>query len=94
MKQSLILALIASSFAIAACGNKTEPATPGTVAKPAATAPAGAAAPTGKKPEDQPRQATYDPNLKPAQIVWDSPEKQKAWEARQAELKKTPAPKK
>ena len=40
------------------------------------------------KPDDKPREATFDPNLKPGPIVWDSPEKQKAWEARQAELKK------
>ena len=37
---------------------------------------------------DTPRPAVYDPNLKPANIVWDSPEKKAAWEAKQAELAK------
>lgn len=89
MKKSLILALLASSFMIVACGNK-DAATSTSGTKPAATAKDANA----KTVEEKPRQATYDPNLKPAQIVWDSPEKQKAWEARQVELKKAASAKK
>lgn len=86
MKKYITLALIVTCAALAACGNKPEPNAG--VVKPAVPASAAAKAPASKA-EDAPRAATYDPNLKPAQIVWDSPEKQKAWEARQVELKKS-----
>ena len=79
MKKSLIFALLATSFFVAACGKHDESATKVDAAKATTSA--------TKKADDQPRQATYDPNLKPAEIVWDSPEKKKAWEARQAQLK-------
>jgi hypothetical protein len=86
MKKSLIFMLVASSILAAACGDKTAEV-PATGAKPAVAAKATGAG----NPDEKPRLATYDPNLKPAEIVWDSPEKKKAWEARQAELKKANA---
>lgn len=35
--------------------------------------------------EPAPRPATFDPNLQPKNIVWDDPQKQREWEARQRE---------
>jgi predicted small lipoprotein YifL len=89
MKKSLIWALLAVSFAITACGNGDKAPAKNPAAATSATADKPAA--DAVKAEDAPREATYDANLKPAEIVWDSPEKQKAWEARQAELKQNPA---
>lgn len=84
MKTTLVLMAIAASLALAACGSKSDES-----AAPGAAQPAAAVA--APKAEDAPREATYDANLKPATIVWDSPEKQKAWEARQAELRQKPS---
>lgn len=83
-KTSLLVALVAVA-ALSACSK--EPVTPEAKAEAAATKAAGTSS------DDKPREATYDPNLKPAEIVWDSPEKKKAWEARQAELKAAAAKK-
>lgn len=52
-----------------------------------ATTEAPKAAPVAVVPaQEAPRAATYDPNLKPAEIVWDSPEKKAEWEAHQARI--------
>lgn len=82
-KTSLLAALVAAA-ALSACSK--EPVASGASTEAAAKT-------TETAPEDKPREATYDPNLKPAEIVWDSPEKKKAWEARQAELKAAAAKK-
>lgn len=93
MKNAITLALIIACASLAACGSKDDASQQPAKPKVGASVPANGKAITSQavKPEDAPRAATYDPNLKPAQIVWDSPEKQKAWEARQAELKKSPS---
>lgn len=68
-----LVALVACTLVATACSNSSvDTEKP----KPAAAERA--------KPAGQP--ATYDPNLKPAQIVWDSPAKKRAWEARQAQI--------
>lgn len=68
------IALVAFLAACSKTDNKSEPGNGSTAA--AATA-ASAASQVVRK-------ATYDPNLKPAEIVWDSPEKKARWEALQA----------
>jgi hypothetical protein len=75
MKKIALISFLALGALISGCGKSTPPVEP---AKAAASAPAA--------DPQAPRIATYDPNLKPGKIVWDSPEKQKAWEARQAEV--------
>lgn len=70
---------ITAALALGAC-SKTE--------APKAADAASAAAPAASKPAIEPvREATYNPNLVPGEIVWDNPEKKKAWEAHQASLK-------
>lgn len=75
----LALALLTAVFAVGCSkpseGDKATPA-------PEASAPAKAAKATGPA-----RVATYNPNLKPAEIVWDSPQKKAEWEQRQAQLR-------
>lgn len=84
MKKLTLVSLVLAAMALSACNKKpVDPVAAATGTKPAATA-AAASAP---KADEKPRLATYDPNLKPAEIVWDSPEKKKQWEARQAQLK-------
>jgi hypothetical protein len=80
MKASTTLAaLLAASALLSACSKTATP--------PAPKAQAGATAATPAEAKPAPRAATYDPNLKPAEIVWDSPEKKAQWEARQAQLR-------
>lgn len=78
MKALLTIAVLALS--VAAC-SKNDTAEDADKAKKAAAEAAGAEAAA-------PRSATYDPNLKvdPKTIVWDSPDKKRQWEQRQAEL--------
>ncbi len=83
MKKLTLVSLVIASMALAACGKKTTD----TAASVKTDKPAAASAASAPKVEEKPRLATYDPNLKPAEIVWDSPEKKKQWEARQAQLK-------
>lgn len=81
MKVSTTLAtLLATCALLSACSKK--PASP-----EAQKAEPAAAAATAAQAQPAPRAATYDPNLKPAEIVWDSPEKKAQWEARQAQLR-------
>lgn len=80
LRKFRIPALILAALALTAC-NKSAP-----VEAPAtAAAIPPAAAPTA-------REAKYDADLQPGPIVWDSPEKQQAWEARRAALKANSAP--
>lgn len=75
MKQiATITSLLVAATLMSACSKHATPETP--KAAPAAAAPA----------QEAPRPATYDPNLKPAEIVWDSPEKKAEWEAHQARI--------
>ncbi len=83
MKTTALLSVLALSFALAACGKK-EAGADAAAAEKASAAASAASAPAEK---DKPRVATYDPNLKPAQIVWDSPEKKRQWEERQAKIR-------
>lgn len=83
MKKLTLVSLVIASMALAACGKKTAD----TAAAVKTDKPAASTAASAPKAEEKPRLATYDPNLKPAEIVWDSPEKKKQWEARQAQLK-------
>jgi hypothetical protein len=46
-------------------------------------APAPAPTPAAAQAAEAPRPATYNKDLQPAEIVWDSPEKKAAWEAAQ-----------
>lgn len=73
-------ALLLGAMALTACGDKAkDAAAAATASKAAATAEA-----TKKmEAEDAPRQAKFDPNLQPRNVVWDDPAKQKEWEARQ-----------
>ena len=80
MKKILLLSAIATSMILCACDKDKSVAAPDSAAK-AASAPSASA-----KAVEKPRLAVYDANLKPAEIVWDSPEKKKQWEARQAQL--------
>lgn len=84
MKSTALLTALALSFALAACSkNPTEAeASPEAAAAAAEQAKAEAEAEANK-----PRLAKFDPNLKPSNIVWDSPEKKRDWEARQAKLR-------
>ena len=65
------LLLLAACLALGACNNAIPPA-------PAATPAASAA------PAEPARAATHDSTLQPHNVVWDSPEKQHAWEQRNA----------
>lgn len=82
MKTTALLTALALSFALAACSKQPAEAeaTPEAAAAEKAKAEAEAEA-------NKPRLAKFDPNLKPSNIVWDSPEKKRDWEARQAELR-------
>ncbi len=83
MKRIALTSLIvAAALGLAACGKKAEDAA---AAPDAAASAAADKASDGKAADGQNtvRQATYDPNLRPTNIVWDSPEKKKAWEERQ-----------
>lgn len=81
----ILLSATAALVGLVGCSKSDTAEASKTAASPQAAAAASA---PSVKPDDKPREATFDPNLKPGPIVWDSPEKQKAWEARQAELKK------
>jgi hypothetical protein len=65
------LALPFVVIGLAACSKAPAPA-------PATPTPAAAQAAA-----EAPRPATYNKDLQPAEIVWDSPEKKAAWEAAQ-----------
>lgn len=84
MKHSALfpVAALVLAASLAACSKKDQPVDSAPAAQPASAASAASSAAAEK-----PRLATFDPNLKPAEIVWDSPEKKKAWEARQAQLR-------
>lgn len=83
MKKFLPLALaLTAALTLGACSKKADPAA-ATAAKAASAAAGASGAASGAQ---QVRKATYDPNLKPANIVWDSPEKKRAWEERQAQI--------
>ena len=84
MTRILTLCAVVGAFALTACSEKraTDAMTSSraqTGSSVAAAAPA-AAAPAASKP------AAYMPNLKPGEIVWDSPEKKAAWEKRKADI--------
>ena len=80
MKKTALLTVLtlAPLVLLSACGKKD--AAPGAAASAAAASAAVAASAAAPVV----RQATYDPNLKAATIVWDSPEKKKRWEELQA----------
>ncbi len=78
MKNLVLISALVAAFSLVGCGKKA--ADEG--AKAQADQGAATAQPTAE--DAKPRVATYDPNLKPTNIVWDSPEKQRAWEERQA----------
>lgn len=80
MKNKLsFAAILVSAALVGACSKTTDTPAPAASPEKAQAAAATAA-------QNAPREATYDPNLQPAQIVWDSPEKKAQWEARQAQL--------
>lgn len=83
---SLISATLVAATLLSACSKA--PAT-GDAAQKAGTSQAAESKEANK---GEARAATYDPNLKPAQIVWDSPEKKRQWEERQAQLLNKTAP--
>lgn len=77
MKNLVLISALVAAFSLTGCGKKA--------ADESHATPAASAAAAQTTAEDaKPRVATYDPNLKPTNIVWDSPEKQRAWEERQA----------
>ena len=71
--------VLGSALALGACGDKASDA------KTGGTPEAAAAAEAAKRAAEEgaPRQAKFDPNLQPRNVVWDDPVKQKEWEARQ-----------
>lgn len=75
----LALALLTTVFSVG-CSKPSDGDATATADKPAATA----SAPKAVGPA---RVATYNPNLKPAEIVWDDPKKKAEWEQRQAQLR-------
>lgn len=81
LKSAILLSLIAASAALVGCSKKES----GEAAKAAEKPSAGAPAEQTSK-ESEVRQATYDPDLKPGEIVWDSPEKKKRWEELQKKM--------
>lgn len=85
MKTTALLTALALSFALAACSK--QPAEAEATPEAAAAAAAEKAKAEAEAEADKPRLAKFDPNLKPSNIVWDSPEKKRDWEARQAKLR-------
>lgn len=85
MKTTALLTALALSFALVACSKNSADAE----STPEATAAAAAekAKAEAEAEANKPRLAKFDPNLKPSNIVWDSPEKKRDWEARQAKLR-------
>ncbi len=82
MKRIALTSLIvAAALGLSACGKKAEDGAADAAAKPDAAA--STSADKAGEGQNTVRQATYDPNLRPTNIVWDSPEKKKAWEERQ-----------
>lgn len=78
LKYAILFSAVAGVAVLAGC-SKSQPV--------AEKKPAEATAEVEKEnKEPEVRQATYDPNLKPAEIVWDSPEKKKRWEELQKKL--------
>jgi len=74
MKQiATITGFVIAAALMSAC---SKPATPKAPKATAAAEPA----------QEEARPATYDPNLKPTDIVWDSPQKKAEWEALQAKV--------
>lgn len=71
--------VLGAALALGACGDKPSDAKTGGTPEAAAAAEAA----KRKAEEETPRQAKFDPNLQPRNIVWDDPVKQKEWEARQ-----------
>lgn len=85
MKTTALLTAPALSFALAACSK--QPAEAEATPEAAAAAAAEKAKAEAEAEANKPRLAKFDPNLKPSNIVWDSPEKKRDWEARQAKLR-------
>lgn len=85
MKTTALLTALALSFALAACSK--QPAEAEATPEAAAAAAAEKAKAEAEAEANKPRLAKFDPNLKPSNIVWDSPEKKRDWEARQAKLR-------
>lgn len=85
MKTTALLTALALSFALAACSK--QPAEAEATPEAAAAAAAEKAKDEAEAEANKPRLAKFDPNLKPSNIVWDSPEKKRDWEARQAKLR-------
>lgn len=85
MKTTALLTALALSFALAACSK--QPAEAEVTPEAAAAAAAEKAKAEAEAEANKPRLAKFDPNLKPSNIVWDSPEKKRDWEARQAKLR-------
>lgn len=85
MKTTALLTVLALSFALAACSK--QPAEAEATPEAAAAAAAEKAKAEAEAEANKPRLAKFDPNLKPSNIVWDSPEKKRDWEARQAKLR-------
>lgn len=75
--KKLVICILAV-LALAACSKNDQ-------ATPSAQAGAQPATASSSAASQVVRKATYDPNLKPAEIVWDSPEKKARWEALQAQ---------
>lgn len=89
MKTTALLTALALSFALAACSKQPAEAeaTPEAAAAAAAEKAKAEAEAEAEAEANKPRLAKFDPNLKPSNIVWDSPEKKRDWEARQAKLR-------
>lgn len=85
MKTTALLTALALSFALAACSK--QPAEAEATPEAAAAAAAETAKAETEAEANKPRLAKFDPNLKPSNIVWDSPDKKRDWEVRQAKLR-------
>lgn len=88
MKTTALFTVLALSLVLSACGKSaSESETAEAAAAEAQAQSDSAAAEKAAAEAEKPRLATFDPNLKPAQIVWDSPEKKRQWEERQAKIR-------